>query len=391
MRQYAHLWLFFGLFCMTLGGCMQGYDFTIDYRNRFFERLKSFEHKRAQIKSSFSIVFESLEMKLQSPKPNFRNISWEWTSRLDALEHQVEGLQKELVKMDTLSKFFYRQLKDMNNKMKDTTIKTREKRANEVHEKEWKKQRAYAKRNMDRIRKVIEMGRDAHKVFVSSGIRTKRETALQAMREVRHELFSNVRRLEKFAHATELLMSLEREDLIPDEIKNMEERREVVVKKLDKISRIMHRQLKEKGKNLQEISWQWESNYMDMRYELEALSDDFENIKTLTKAYQDKSAYHIEKIVMPDIRDKENETQKAHQAKLDKIYEKIAKIREDITQNFRFADDTYQVLINSARRRQTTEAIESLTNIKTKISDSLVDLKNTLNGLLALFTLKKQK
>lgn len=384
-------WLLLGMVILCLAGCMRGYDYTIDYRNRFVERLKSFENKRAQIRSSFALVFETLDLKLKSPAPNFRNLAWEWEARMRSLKRQVDDIQAELVKMDTLSKHFYRQLHEMTTHMKDSVIKERERYATELHEKDWKKWRAYAKRNIDRAYRAIKSGEDAHKVFVSSGIRTKRETAIKTMQEVRHNLFGALRRLERFANATSLLMSLEQEDLIPKEIRKMEKRRRDVEKGLATIAKTMTRQLTQKDRLLQEISWSWENDYLDVRYELESLADDFDNVKNLTQAYYNKSAYHIEKIVDPTIREEENEEQKAHQAKLDKIYGRITKIRDEIAKNFRFADDNYQALINAARRRQISHSVEKLTEIKKKIDASLLDLKGALADMLGLFVSEKQK
>ncbi len=382
-------WLFLGLVCTTLAGCIQGYDLTINYRNRFFERLKSFEHKRAQIKSSFNLVFETLEMKLQSPEPNFRNIAWEWDSRMRSLERQVQDLEAELVKMDTLANFFYKQLRDISLKITDSTMRVREKLATKNHETEWRNWRAYARRNMERTKNAILMGKDAHKVFVASGIRTKRTAALKATREVRQALFASMRRLERFSNAVQLLTSLEQENLIPEEIRKMEVRRESIVKRLHQIAKTMEGQLNDKGRELQEISWKWESKYADMRYDLESLSDDFENLKLLTKNYYDKSFFQMEKIVNKNIREQEDEAQKAHEAKLEKIYAKVAQIRKTIVQDFRFSDDTYLVLINSARRREVGKAIESLKQIRTKIANSLIDLRDTLKELRILFTPEK--
>jgi hypothetical protein len=370
---------------------MSGYNFTIDYRNRFFERVKAFDHKRAQIKSSYTLVFENLEMKLQSPKPNFANIASEWKTRLNSLDHQLDALKHEITKMDTLSKYFYRQLGEMNGKMKNKKVREREKEANEKHQREWKILRAYAGRNLKRADSAIATGRDAHMVLVGSGIRTKRETALKTLREVRHDLFSAMRRLERFANSTEILFSLEHEDLVPDEIKKMQKRRNGVDDKLKVISRAMERQLNQKGRQLQEISWAWESKYADLRYDLEALADDFENIKSLAQKYHDKSAYHIEKIVDATLREEEVENQKAHEAKLEKLYKQIAKIRQNISQDLRYGDDAYQVLINAARRRQIGDAVAKLADIRSKLQRSLKELEGALTDLLDLFTHEKKK
>jgi hypothetical protein len=330
-------------------------------------------------------------MKLQSPKPNFANIASEWKTRLNSLDHQLDALKHEITKMDTLSKYFYRQLGEMNGKMKNKKVREREKEANEKHQREWKILRAYAGRNLKRADSAIATGRDAHMVLVGSGIRTKRETALKTLREVRHDLFSAMRRLERFANSTEILFSLEHEDLVPDEIKKMQKRRNGVDDKLKVISRAMERQLNQKGRQLQEISWAWESKYADLRYDLEALADDFENIKSLAQKYHDKSAYHIEKIVDATLREEEVENQKAHEAKLEKLYKQIAKIRQNISQDLRYGDDAYQVLINAARRRQIGDAVAKLADIRSKLQRSLKELEGALTDLLDLFTHEKKK
>ena len=368
---------------------MRGYDYTIDYRNRFFEVVKAFDYKRSQLRGSFTLVFEGIEMKLQSPKPNFRNIAWEWNSRLNSLERQLDNLQADLVKMDTLSNFFYRQLREINKNMQDKTVREREKVENDAHEKEWKKLRAYAKRNIRRAKEALSLGRDAHKVLVSSGIRTKRETSLKTFREVRSNLFQAVRRLEKFAHSTQLFVSLENEQTIPQEIKKMRERHEDVTDKLATISKKVERRIRQ-NTSLQEISWEWESKYADMSYDLEALTDDFDNIKLMIQNYYEKSRYHIAKIISIDTRALENQEQTKHEAKFESIYKQIQTIRDDITKDLRFGEDAYQVLINAARRKNTEEAIAQLASIRQKLERDLKALGVALNDLATLFKGEKK-
>jgi len=384
-------WFFFSLLLISLSGCLKGYDYTLDYRNKFFEKLKSFEHKRSQLRNSFTLVFEGIEMKLQTPKPNFRSLAWEWEGRLGTLEHQIQRLQEDIITMDTLSKNFYRQLRQMNDNMKDKIVKEREKIMNEQHEKEWKILRAVAKRNMHRAKGAAAIGRDAHKVFIGSGIRGKRETALKTMREVRSTLFHAMRRLEHFSHSTEILFTLENDDHLLEEIKKMDERREEVATKLDVIAKKMKNNLEGKDVNLNEISWRWESKYADMSYELESLGDDFENIKKLTQLYYDKSVYHTNKINTPSIQAEENKNQEQHQIRLGELYKRIDSIKVKIANNIRFGEDAYQVLINAARRKHTTEALAQLTAIRKKLSEALEELKEANKDLKAIFDGKKKK